>query len=147
MILSAGDLGIRIDLGMDKPGAILQRKEQRRLSGLPGRGEPVFNPFDGVKLIYRQTDCSLKDAARPLSPWEQQSAKLMALRSRCGVESSNGDCFFVRFHGNLTEKSEKLTEKTASVLVSFMKKGFCSSYTPSDLVLGQVPEPFCLFLS
>jgi len=28
MILSAGDLGIEIDYGPDKPGAILQRKEK-----------------------------------------------------------------------------------------------------------------------
>jgi len=35
----------------------------------------------------------------------------------------------VRFHGNLTENGVKLTEKTASVLVSFMKKGFYATYT------------------
>ena len=30
----------------------------------------------------------------------------------------------VRFRGDLTEKREKLTQKTASVHVSFMEKGF-----------------------
>jgi hypothetical protein len=36
----------------------------------------------------------------------------------------------VRFHGNLTEKHEKLTQKTAAVLVRFIKKGFYAAYTP-----------------
>jgi hypothetical protein len=34
---------------------------------------------------------------------------------------------FVRYHGNLTGNREKLTQKTASVLVSFMEKGFYPS--------------------
>ena len=32
--------------------------------------------------------------------------------------------------GNLTEKHEKLTQKTAAVLVRFIKKGFYAAYTP-----------------
>ena len=42
-------------------------------------------------------------------------------------ESSTSNSIFVRFHGNLTGKREKLTQKTASVLVSFMEKGFYHS--------------------
>jgi hypothetical protein len=46
-----------------------------------------------------------------------------------GVESSTGYFISMRFHDNLTGKREKLTKKTASVLVSLMKKGFYATYT------------------
>ncbi len=47
------------------------------------------------------------------------------LNERCyGIDSIACSSIFVRFHGNLTEKREKLTQKTASVLVRFMEKGF-----------------------
>jgi hypothetical protein len=36
----------------------------------------------------------------------------------------------VRFRGDLTERREKLMQKTASVPVSFMEKGFYTTYTP-----------------
>jgi hypothetical protein len=50
---------------------------------------------------------------------------------QCGVESNTSNSIYVRFRGDLTGKREKLTQKTASVPVSFMAKGFCPSYTPS----------------
>jgi hypothetical protein len=46
MILSAGDLGIEIDFGADKPGAILQRKEEGHWRDYLVKGEPVVKPFD-----------------------------------------------------------------------------------------------------
>jgi hypothetical protein len=46
MIWSAGDLGIEIDLGPDKPGAILQRKEKDGYRDYLVEGKPVVNPFD-----------------------------------------------------------------------------------------------------
>jgi hypothetical protein len=46
MIYSAGDLGIEIDFGPDKPGAILQRKEKGYLHDYLVDGEPVVNPVD-----------------------------------------------------------------------------------------------------
>ena len=46
-----------------------------------------------------------------------------------GVESSTGNSIFVKFRGDLTEKREKLMQKTASVPVSFMEKGFNATYT------------------
>ena len=45
MIWSAGDLGIEIDFGSDKPGAILQRKEGNGYQDFMIDGEPVTNPF------------------------------------------------------------------------------------------------------
>jgi hypothetical protein len=38
----------------------------------------------------------------------------------------------VRFRGDLTERREKLMQKTASVPVSFMEKGFYTTYTQWD---------------
>ena len=46
MIYSAGDLGIEIDFGTDKPGAILQRKDKGYWHDYLVDGEPVTNPFD-----------------------------------------------------------------------------------------------------
>ncbi len=46
MIWSAGDLGIEIDCGPDKPGAILQRKDKGYWHDYLIVGEPVVNPFD-----------------------------------------------------------------------------------------------------
>ena len=53
-----------------------------------------------------------------------------------GVESSTGNSIFVKFRGDLTEKREKrekLMQKTASVPVSFMEKGFNATYIPTML--------------
>ena len=50
MIWSAGDLGIEIDFGNDKPGAILQRKEKGYWQDYLVDGELVVNPFDEEKL-------------------------------------------------------------------------------------------------
>ena len=46
MIYSAGDLGVEIDFGPDKPGAILQRKEKGNWRDYLIDGEPVVNPVD-----------------------------------------------------------------------------------------------------
>ena len=46
MILSAGDLGIEIDFGPNKPGAILQRKEKGYWHDYLVDGEPVVSPVD-----------------------------------------------------------------------------------------------------
>ena len=46
MIWSAGDLGIEIDFGPDKPGAILQRKEENGYQDFLVDGELVTKPFD-----------------------------------------------------------------------------------------------------
>ena len=59
MIWSAGDLGIEIDFGPDKPGAILQRKEKGDYRDYLVAGEPVANPFDVEALVpgwYRLRD-------------------------------------------------------------------------------------------
>jgi hypothetical protein len=56
MIYSAGDLGIEIDFGSDKPGAILQRKEKGYWHDYLVDGKPVVNPFDVETLppgVYR----------------------------------------------------------------------------------------------
>ena len=50
MIWSAGDLGIEIDFGPDKPGAILQRKENGYWHDYLVEGEPVVNSFDAESL-------------------------------------------------------------------------------------------------
>jgi len=50
MIYSAGDLGIEIDFGTDKPGAILQHNEKGHWRDYLIDGEPVVNPFD-VELL------------------------------------------------------------------------------------------------
>ena len=50
MIWSAGDLGIEIDFGNDKPGAILQRKEKDGYHDYLVDGKPVVNPFDVESL-------------------------------------------------------------------------------------------------
>jgi len=47
-----------------------------------------------------------------------------------GVESSIGISMFVRFRGDLTEKREKLMQKTTSAPVSYIQKGFYGTYTP-----------------
>jgi len=54
VIWSAGDLGIEIDFGNDKPGAILQRKEKVYWHDYLVYGEPVTNPFDVEMLQPRQ---------------------------------------------------------------------------------------------
>ncbi len=46
MIWSAGDLGIEIDYGSDKPGAILQHKDKGYWHDYLVDGKPVVNPFD-----------------------------------------------------------------------------------------------------
>lgn len=46
MILSTADLGIEIDFGTDRPGAILQRKDKGYWRDYLVDGEPVTNPFD-----------------------------------------------------------------------------------------------------
>ena len=59
MILSAGDLGIEIDFGPDKPGAILKRKEPDGWRDYLVDGEPVVNSFDVEKFppgYYRLRD-------------------------------------------------------------------------------------------
>ena len=59
MIWSAGDLGIEIDYGSDKPGAILQRKEENGYQDFLVDGELVTNPFDVESLLsgwYRLVD-------------------------------------------------------------------------------------------
>ena len=56
MIWSAGDLGIEIDFGNDKLGAILQRKENDGWHDYLVDGEPVVNSFDVESLppgLYR----------------------------------------------------------------------------------------------
>ena len=53
MIWSAGDLGIEIDFGSDKLGAILQRKENGYWHDYLVDGEPVVNPFDVESLPPR----------------------------------------------------------------------------------------------
>jgi len=61
MIWSAGDLGLEIDFGSDKPGTILQRKENDSYRDYLVDGEPVTNPFDVEKLppgFYRLRDAS-----------------------------------------------------------------------------------------
>ena len=59
MILLAGDLGTEIDFGSNKPGAILQRKENGYWLDYLVEGEPVVNPFDVEMLVpgwYRLRD-------------------------------------------------------------------------------------------
>ena len=51
MIWSAGDLGIKIDFGDDKPGAILHRKEKGSWRDYLVDGKPVTNPFDVEMLL------------------------------------------------------------------------------------------------
>ena len=51
MICSAGDLGVEIDFGSNKPGAILQRKENGGWHDYLVDGEPVTNPFDEETLV------------------------------------------------------------------------------------------------
>ena len=52
MIYSAGDLGIEIDFGNDKPGAIFQRKENGYWRDYLVKGEPVVKPFDVETLPH-----------------------------------------------------------------------------------------------
>jgi hypothetical protein len=57
MIYSAADLCIEIDYGPDKPGAILQRKENGYWRDYLVKGEPVVKLFDVEMLppgFYRQ---------------------------------------------------------------------------------------------
>ena len=59
MIYSAGDLGVEIDFGKDKPGAVLQRKEKGYWHDYLVDGKPVVNPFDVEMLVpgyYRLCD-------------------------------------------------------------------------------------------
>lgn len=56
MMWSAGDLGLVVDLGWNKPGAVLQRKENGDWHDFMVDGQPVTNPFDAEILpseIYR----------------------------------------------------------------------------------------------
>jgi hypothetical protein len=46
MIYSEGDLGVQIDLGPDKPGMVIQRKDKGYWRDYLIDGEPVVNPFD-----------------------------------------------------------------------------------------------------
>jgi hypothetical protein len=46
MIYSAVDLGVKIDFGPNKPGAILQHKDKSHWNDYLVDGEPVVNPFD-----------------------------------------------------------------------------------------------------
>jgi hypothetical protein len=65
MIYSAGDLGIEIDFGTDKPGAILQRKEKGYWHDYFVDGKPVVNPFDVEKLppgFYRLVESPVSSA-------------------------------------------------------------------------------------
>ncbi len=50
MIWSAGDLGVEIDFGPDKPGAILQRREKGYWHDYLVEGEPVVNPFEPGRI-------------------------------------------------------------------------------------------------
>ena len=50
MIWSAGDLGIEIDFGNNKTGAILQRKVNGYWQDYLVDGELVINPFDVESL-------------------------------------------------------------------------------------------------
>ena len=65
MIYSAGDLGIEIDFGNDKPGAILQRKEKGYWHDYLVDGKPVVNPFDVETLppgIYQVVESPVSSA-------------------------------------------------------------------------------------
>ena len=65
MIWSAGDLGIEIDFGTDKPRAILQRKEDNGYQDYLVDGKPVVNPFDVESLppgIYRLVESPVSSA-------------------------------------------------------------------------------------
>jgi hypothetical protein len=44
---------------------------------------------------------------------------------------------FVKFHGGLTKKREKLTQKTASVHVRFIEKGLYSAYTLQSMMVSE----------
>jgi len=46
MILSAGDLALEVDFGLNQPGAILQRKEKEGYQGYLIDEKPVTNPID-----------------------------------------------------------------------------------------------------
>jgi hypothetical protein len=52
MIYSLGELGIEIDFGPDKLGAILQRKEKGYWRDYLIDGELVTNPFDVESLPH-----------------------------------------------------------------------------------------------
>ena len=57
MIYSAGDLGVQIDLGPDKPGMVLQRREPDGWREYRPDGEWVLSPVDIEALkpgYYRQ---------------------------------------------------------------------------------------------
>jgi hypothetical protein len=65
MIYSAGDLGIEIDFGSDKPGAILQRKDKGHWRDYLADGKPVENPFDVESLppgFYRLVESPVSSA-------------------------------------------------------------------------------------
>ncbi len=46
MIYAAGDLGVRIDLGDDEPGMVLQRREKDGWHDYQADGKPVTAPID-----------------------------------------------------------------------------------------------------
>ena len=50
MIYSAGDLGIEIDLGRNRPGAILQRKDDGIWKEVHIGGKPAVSPIDMERL-------------------------------------------------------------------------------------------------
>ena len=65
MIYSAGDLGVEIDFGNDKPGAVLQRKDKGYWHDYLVDGKPVTNPFDVESLppgIYRVVESPVSSA-------------------------------------------------------------------------------------
>ena len=45
------DIGVEIDFGTDKPGAVLQRKEKGHWHDYLIDGKPVTNPFDVETLV------------------------------------------------------------------------------------------------
>ena len=56
MMWSAGDLGLVIDLGSNKPGSVLQRQENGDWRDFMVDDQPVTNPFDAELLpcgVYR----------------------------------------------------------------------------------------------
>jgi hypothetical protein len=65
MILSAGDLGIEINFGPNKPGAILQRKDKGHWRDYLVDGKPIVNPFNVESLppgFYRLVETPITTA-------------------------------------------------------------------------------------
>ncbi len=65
MILSAGDLGIEINFGPNKPGAILQRKDKGHWRDYLVDGKPIANPFNVESLppgFYRLVETPITTA-------------------------------------------------------------------------------------